>query len=146
MNCSSLRMYHFAVLHPHEYGYIWKRTPARTLNPKGSFKGFTRFANKFTRVSTILLWASFLYSILSRQVEKNKKNQIFRLNWLCATSYLAHRISFKRYWKNVHYLNSFYKANKLKISKERVVRTFLLSPSANKSLNTLGNIIMSFLS
>lgn len=78
MNVSPLHMNHFAVLSPHEYGHIWKRTPAWTLNPKGSLKDFTRFANKLTRVSTVLLWASFLYSILSCQVERNKKNQIFR--------------------------------------------------------------------
>lgn len=37
MNASPLHRYHCIVLHTYEYGHVWKRTQAHTLNPKGSF-------------------------------------------------------------------------------------------------------------
>lgn len=54
-------------------GHFWKRTRAWTRNPKGSFTGDARGANKLTSVSIVLLWAS-LFNTLSTWKEEKEPN------------------------------------------------------------------------
>lgn len=90
MNALPLHMCHCTVLHPHEYGHTWKRTQARTLNPKGSFEGDPRVAATLPTASTILLWASLLKSILwmsswKEQKESNIQTKLIRHHTLFST-------------------------------------------------------------